>query len=78
MSEGPAIIPACPCGAEHPMTGTVRVAYENITRGLPATVLVSVGGRAWMVPRVYIAAHGIPVADLPGLAVRYGFAEGTA
>lgn len=67
--------PACPCGETHEFSAEIRVAYENITRGLPETVTVAVNGRAWLVPRVYVAAHGMAAADLPDLAVRYGFAE---
>jgi hypothetical protein len=59
------------------MTDEIRTACENITRGLPATVLISVSRGAWLVPRLYIAAHGLPAADLPGLAARYGFEEGS-
>jgi hypothetical protein len=59
------------------MTAQIQVAYDNIAGGLPATVIISVNGRSWLVPRVYIAAHGLPAADLPELAARYGFEEGT-
>jgi hypothetical protein len=65
--------PACPCGAAHEFSADVRVALENITRGLPDTVLISVSGRAWLVPRMYLAAHGLKADDLPELAERYGF-----
>jgi hypothetical protein len=67
--------PRCPCGEIHEPSAATRVAYENITRGLPDTVTVATGGRAWLVPRIYVAAHGLAAADLPELAVRYGFAE---
>ncbi len=66
---------ACPCGAAHPVTPEIRVAQENIARGLPATVAVVAGGRAWEVSRVYIAAHGLKTDELPALAGQYGFAE---
>jgi hypothetical protein len=68
--------PACPCGDIHELSAEIRVAYENITRGLPETVAVQADGGAWLVPRVYIAAHGLKADELPALAERYGFEEG--
>jgi len=66
----------CPCGQAHELSAETRVAYGNVTAGLPPAVLVAAGGRAWQVPRIYIAAHGLKPADLPALAERYGFTEG--
>jgi hypothetical protein len=66
----------CPCGEVHELSAETRVAYENVTAGLPLTVMVAVNGRAWQVPRIYLAAHGVKAAELPALAERYGFAEG--
>lgn len=75
----PQPVAACPCGTAHPMTPEIREAYENIAQGLPDTVRIVTGGRARLVPRVYIAAHGLNAADLPALAEQYGFTgEGTA
>lgn len=68
---------ACPCGDVHELSAATRVAYENITRGLPPAVLISAGGRAWLVPRIYLAVHGLKAAGLPGLADQYGFEEVT-
>ena len=70
--------PVCPCGDVHELSAATRVAYDNITAGLPETVVISTGGRAWQVPRIYLAAHGLKADELPGLAERYGFAEGSA
>jgi hypothetical protein len=67
----------CPCGQVHELSAEIQVAYDNVTRGLPETVLVSVSRRAWLVPRIYIAAHGLKADELPELARRYGFAEGS-
>jgi hypothetical protein len=66
----------CPCGEAHELNEQTRVAYDNVTAGLPATVLVQVPEGCWQVPRIYIAAHGLPAADLPALAERHGFTEG--
>jgi hypothetical protein len=67
----------CPCGEAHELSARARLADEIVTAGLPATVPVVSGVRAWQVPGIYIAAHGLPeLADLPELAERYGFTEG--
>jgi hypothetical protein len=66
----------CPCGEAHELSERTRVAYANVTAGLPATVLVKVPEGCWQVPRIYIAAHGLNAADLPELAEQYGFTEG--
>jgi hypothetical protein len=63
----------CPCGEIHELSAQTRAAYENVTRGLPPTVLITVGGRDWHVPRVFIAVHGVKGSELPALAERYGF-----
>lgn len=65
----------CPCGEIHELSAETRVAYENITAGLPPEVLIVAPpfGRAWFVPRIYLAAHGVKSDELPALAERYGF-----
>jgi hypothetical protein len=70
--------PACPCGEIHELSAATRVAYDNITAGLPETVVISAAGRAWLVPRIYLAVHGVKADELPEIAGRYGFAEGSA
>ena len=67
----------CPCGDIHELSAKTRVAYDNVTAGLPPTVVVSVDGQAWHVPRIYLAAHGLKAADLPALAGRYSFKRAT-
>lgn len=67
---------ACPCGQVHELSAKTRVAYENVAMGLPPTVLVSVNGRAWQVPHIYMAAHGLRIDELPALAERFGWPEG--
>jgi hypothetical protein len=70
----------CPCGEVHELSATVRAAYEGVTAGLPPEVAVVVEGGGWLVPRIYIAVHGLKADDLPELAGRYGWAPspGTA
>jgi hypothetical protein len=70
------MILACPCGEIHELSAATRVAYENVTRGLPPTVLVVVEEQGWYVPRIYLAVHGLKGEDLPALAERYGFEHG--
>lgn len=67
----------CPCGQGCELSAGARRGYEEVTRGLPETVAIVAGGRSWLVPRLYIAVHGLPGADLPELAARYGFQEET-
>ncbi len=67
---------ACPCGQIHELSAGMRVAYENVTWGLPPTMLVEVAGERWRVPRIFIAVHGLKAAELPELATRYGFEPG--
>jgi hypothetical protein len=66
----------CPCGAVHELSAGTRATFENVTAGLPLTVAVEVSGQRWLVPRIFIAVHGLKAAELPELATRYGFAKG--
>lgn len=69
--------PGCPCGDAHELSAEAAAAYQDIAAGLPDTVAVSVSRTgAWLVPRVYIAAHGLKADELPGLAERYGVRGG--
>jgi len=49
----------------------VQALVEEYVRQLGECVTVSVNGRAWRVPRHYIALHGLKAAELPFL----GFEE---
>lgn len=69
-------LPRCPCGDLHELSAAVRGAYDAVTSGLDNCVTVRIeGNRAWKVPRIYIAVHGLKTAELPGLAAQYGFEE---
>lgn len=48
---------------------------EHLVSELGPDVAVEVADRKWMVPRHYIALHGLRATELPTLAQRYGFAE---
>jgi hypothetical protein len=65
----------CPCGEVHELPASVRAAYESATAGLSPLVAVRVPDvGCWLVPRIYIAVHGLKAGELPALAGRYGFA----
>lgn len=63
----------CPCGVPHELTPDMAATYGNVTAGLPSTVTVATPDGRFAVPRIFIAYHGLKAADLPALAVRYGF-----
>jgi hypothetical protein len=65
----------CPCGEVHELSAAVRAAYEKATTGLPSSVPVETPAGTWLVPRIYIAVHGLKADELPALARRHGFAE---
>ena len=68
------VVTTCPCGSTHPMAPGVLAVLDQITAGLPATIAIDVvGSGKWLVPRVYIACHGIKGADVPALAEQYGW-----
>lgn len=60
-------------GSSHHNAET-KSAFDRVTDGLDAAIQVTVPrlGAYW-VPRLYIACHGLPCADLPAVAERYGF-----
>lgn len=62
----------CPCGEIHELSAGTRVAYDNVTMGLPEDVLITVPEGSWYIPRIYLAVHGAKGSDLPALAARYG------
>jgi hypothetical protein len=71
-------VDGCPCGDRHLMTTRAVDALKFVTAGLPATVRVEAPGGAWLVPRLFIACHGLKAGDLADLAERYGFERADA
>ena len=65
----------CPCGLpdRHYRSAEVQAFVEKMVREHGETVVVTVEGRSWRVPRHYIALHGLRAAELETL----GFEEVT-
>jgi hypothetical protein len=62
----------CACGQPLHYTDPARRAWvEDCIARLGPVVQVTLGLRTWVVPRHYIALHGLRAAELPGL----GFPE---
>jgi hypothetical protein len=63
----------CPCGQPLHYTNPLAERFvRDMVARLGPTIPVTVEGRTWLVPRHYIALHGLRAADLPHL----GFPEG--
>lgn len=64
--------PLCHCGRPlHYSDPAVQEKIEILIAALGERLEVHVGGRAWLVPRHYIALHGLKAMELPFL----GFEE---
>lgn len=64
----------CHCGQPlHYTSLYVKGLVEEMIRLHGPTILVTIEGRTWKVPRHYIALHGLKGSEVPGL----GFAEAT-
>lgn len=60
----------CPCGEVHLVSPQVT---ENIAAIGPTVMLTVMGFGAWIVPRIYIAAHVVRPTDVPLIAEQYGW-----
>lgn len=66
----------CACGEPLHYTNPVnRHRVESFIAEHGWCVKVVIGGRAWMVPRHYIALHGLKADDIEMLAARFQFEE---
>jgi hypothetical protein len=66
----------CACGKPlHYSDPAMRKLVEELVADMGECVKLTVGGRGFMVPRHFIALHGIRGSDLPALAEQYGFKE---
>lgn len=75
--QRPIDLTKCPCG--QPLHYSDPHNEERISAMVArlgwAVKVTGSKGRAWMVPRHYIALHGVAEADLEYLAAAYGFQE---
>ena len=56
----------CACGRPlHYNSPEIRQVVEEIIEEMGEEVKVVVGNRSWMVPRHYIALHGLKAQELP-------------
>lgn len=72
---------SCPCGRPlHYADPDIQALVERMvtTQGADEAITVmTVPERTWMVPRHYLALHGLSADDLPRLAAELGFREVT-
>lgn len=71
------VLELCPCGEPlHYTDPTTEQAIRAFVAILGETQPVTVQGLGtWMVPRHYVALHGLKAAELPELAGRYGWVK---
>lgn len=67
-------VDGCPCGGQHRLGAEIYAEYQRVVKDKPPTLRIQAGGDCWLVPRLYIALHGIKAADVPQLAARYDWA----
>jgi hypothetical protein len=78
MKHGAQIMSAeyCACGAPlHYTNSFTREYMESMVKRLGENIRVQVSGRTWLVPRHYIALHGVMGAEIEQLAQEFGFPE---
>ena len=74
LPEGARPDQMCACGRPlHYSNPKARAFVADLVARLGPSIRVTVGGRTWLVPRHYIALHGIKAWALPSL----GFPEAT-
>jgi hypothetical protein len=67
----------CACGEPlHYRNPRFQALIESLVAQLGPDIRVTLpGGRSWMVPRHYIALHGVGNGELAYLAAKYGWEE---
>jgi hypothetical protein len=72
--SGGAAVDGCPCGRPlHYRDPLIQAVIEEMIERLGTHLPITVGRRTWLVPRHYIALHGVKASELPHL----GFPEVT-
>ncbi len=68
------VVTNCPCGSAHEMTPGILAIYDQVTAGADPLIKVQITGcGTWLIPRLYIACHGIKGAEVEALAAQYGW-----
>lgn len=68
----------CPCGEIHIYPdGSTATNLAQLLNALGPVLHVTTPWGSWLVPRIYVAAHGLTAAELPALAARYGWPAAT-
>jgi hypothetical protein len=67
----------CPCGDARELSASVRFYYEATTPIAGDRAKITTADGTWLVPRIFVAVHGLKAAELPMLAGRYGFERAT-
>jgi hypothetical protein len=71
------LVDRCYCGrALHYPDPTLQRVVEKLIAAHGARVIVTVGKRSWLVPRHYIALHGLKASELPDLGFEEVFDKG--
>jgi hypothetical protein len=66
----------CACGKPlHYKDPAQRKKVEALVKELGENIPVNVGSRTWLVPRHFIALHGLKSDELEWLPYKYGFKE---
>ena len=75
MTEYSDVPELCPCGEPlHYRRPESQAKVEDLIAKLGSNVEIRLpSGKGWMVPRHYIALHGVRATALPTLASRYGW-----
>ena len=64
----------CPCGKPlHYSNISTKLYVEDLIAQLGETQIVTTPDGSWVVPRHYIALHGMTPSGLPALAEKLGF-----
>jgi hypothetical protein len=66
----------CPCGLDlHYTSAAAQASVERLVDALGPEITVTTSAGSWLVPRHFIALHGIVAAELPALATRFRFTK---
>lgn len=67
------IVTDCPCGQQHEARQAISALYKHKGARMDATWPVTTRDGRFLVPRIFIAMHGMDGGTLADAATRYGF-----